>query len=183
MDYELTRTVPREQFFHTGIDTYMHCFETLTGSYRNRIVDALAEKAVSMCEEIFLSEDMMSEPNLERMMIASYMGGMAAGYVGVVHPFSAGLSVTLGLHHGIANCCALTVLEDIYPQQHALFMRMLERQNVALPKGICGNLTEEHYESLYQGTIVHENSLSNRLGPDFRKILSRENVIERFKRI
>ena len=183
MDYELTRSVPRDQFFYTGMDTYMHCFETLTGSYRNRIVDELAQKAVDMCEKIFLSDDMMSEENLEHMMIASYMGGMATGYVGVVHPFSAGLSVALHLHHGIANCYALTVLEDIYPEQYKLFMRMLDRQKVALPGGICAKLDEQSYEALYQGTIVHDNSLSNRLGPDFKKLLTRENVIERFKRI
>ncbi|MDR2695759.1 MAG: iron-containing alcohol dehydrogenase [Deltaproteobacteria bacterium] len=183
MDPELTRSVPRDQFFHTGMDTYMHCFETLTGSYRNRIVDALAEKAVAMCEDVFLSDDMMSEVNLEKMMIASYLGGMATGYVGVVHPFSAGLSVALHMRHGIANCYALTVLEDIYPEHHATFLRMLERQKVVLPKGVCRNLRAEDYEVLYAGTIVHENSLSNRLGPDFAKILSKENVIERFKRM
>jgi len=183
MDPELTRSVPRDQFLYTGMDTYMHCFETLTGSYRNRIVDALAEKAVSMCEDIFLSDDMMSEVNLEKMMIASYLGGMATGYVGVVHPFSAGLSVALHMRHGIANCYALTVLEDIYPEQYATFMRMLERQQVKLPRGICQNLDAEDYDALYEGTIVHENSLANRLGTDFRKILSKENVIERFKRM
>ncbi|MCL1986274.1 MAG: iron-containing alcohol dehydrogenase family protein [Betaproteobacteria bacterium] len=183
MDPELTRTVPRDQFLFTGMDTYMHCFETLTGVYRNRIVDALAEKAVSMCEDIFLSDDMMSEVNLEKMMIASYMGGMATGYVGVVHPFSAGLSVALHMHHGIANCYALTVLEDIYPEHHAQFMHMLERQKVKLPGGICKNLSTEDYDTLYNGTIVHDNSLSNRLGPDFKKILPKENVIERFKRM
>ncbi|MCL2122994.1 MAG: iron-containing alcohol dehydrogenase family protein [Desulfovibrionaceae bacterium] len=183
MDPALTRTVPRDQFFYTGMDTYMHCFETLTGAYRNRIVDALAEKAVSMCEDIFLSDDMMSEVNLEKMMIASYLGGMATGYVGVVHPFSAGLSVALHMHHGIANCYALTVLEDIYPEHHAQFLRMLERQKVHLPKGICKNLDAKDYDALYKGTIVHENSLSNRLGPDFKKILPKKNVIERFKRM
>ena len=183
LDPDLTRSVPRDQFFYTGMDTYMHCFETLTGSYRNRIVDALAEKAVALCEDIFLSDDMMREENLERMMIASYMGGMATGYVGVVHPFSAGLSVVLRMRHGIANCCALLALEDIYPEQHAAFMRMLERQRVNLPRGVCKNLSAAEYDALYEGTIVHENSLSNRLGPDFKKILSKENVIERFKRI
>jgi len=183
MDPELTRSVPRDQFFYTGMDTYMHCFETLTGSYRNRIVDALAEKAVAMCEDIFLSDDMMDEVNLEKMMIASYLGGMATGYVGVVHPFSAGLSVALHMRHGIANCYALTVLEDIYPEQHAKFMRMLERQQVNLPGGICRRLSAEDYDVLYEGTIVHENSLSNRLGPDFKKMLPKENVIERFKRM
>jgi 3-deoxy-alpha-D-manno-octulosonate 8-oxidase len=184
MDPELTRSVPRDQFFYTGMDTYMHCFETLTGTYRNRIVDALAEKAVSMCEDIVMeSDDMMSEVNLEKMMIASYLGGMATGYVGVVHPFSAGLSVALHMHHGIANCYALTVLEDIYPDQHAAFKRMLERRQVSLPKGVCANLSEQDYDTLYEGTIVHENSLANRLGPDFKKLLTKENVIERFKRM
>jgi 3-deoxy-alpha-D-manno-octulosonate 8-oxidase len=87
------------------------------------------------------------------------------------------------MHHGIANCYALTVLEDIYPEQYAAFMRMLERQNVSLPRGICRNLSADGYDALYAGTIVHENSLSNRLGPDFKKILTKENVLERFKRM
>lgn len=183
LDPDLSRTVPRDQFFYTGIDTYMHCFESLTGSYRNVVVDALAQKAVEMCKEIFLSDDMMSEENLEKMMIASYLGGMAAGFVGVVHPVSAGLSVALHMHHGIANCYALTVLEDIYPQEYTDFMTMMQRQNVHLPKGICANLTDAQYDALYEGTIVHERPLSNRLGPDYKKILTRENVIERFKRM
>ncbi len=183
MDPELTRTVPRNQYFYTGMDTYMHCFETLTGSYRNMIVDALAQKAVGMCLEIFHSKDMMSEENLEKMMIASYLGGMATGYVGVVHPFSAGLSVALHMHHGIANCYALTALEDIYPEHYIDFMKMVESQKIDLPKGICANLSDEQYEALYAGTIVHDNSLSNRLGPDFKKVLTKENVIERFKRM
>ena len=183
LDPELTRTVPRDQYFYTGMDTFMHCFESLLGGYRNTIVDALAQKAVDMCKDIFLSDDMMSEENLEKMMIASYVGGMAAGFVGVVHPFSAGLSVALHMHHGIANCYALSVLEDIYPDPYKDFMEMMDRQGVKLPKGICRDLTDAQYEALYQGTIVHEKPLSNHLGPDFKKILTRENVIERFKRM
>lgn len=183
LDPELTRTVPRDQYFYTGIDTYMHCFESLRGSYRNVVVDALAQKAVGLCKEIFLSDDMMSEDNLEKMMIASYLGGMAAGFVGVVHPVSAGLSVALHMHHGIANCYALTQLEDIYPEEYKDFMEMLHRQNVLLPKGICADLTAAQYDALYEGTIVHERPLSNMLGPDYKKILTRDNVIARFKRM
>ena len=183
LDPDLTRTVPRNQYFYTGIDTCMHCFESLTGSYRNVVVDALAQKAVEMCKDIFLSDDMMSDENREKMMIASYLGGMAAGFVGVVHPVSAGLSVALHLHHGIANCYALSVLEDIYPEQHKDFMTMMERQGIELPRGICADLTDAQYDALYEGTIVHERPLSNRLGPDYRKILTRENLIDRFKRM
>lgn len=183
LDPELTRTVPRAQYFYTGIDTYMHCFEALHGSFRDPIVDTLSVRAVEMCQEIFLSDDMMSEANLEKNMIASYVGGMAAGNVGVVHPVSAGFSVTLHTPHGLANCLALSVLEDIYPQQYADFMKMLDRQGVQMPKGLCANLTDDQYDSLYMGSIVHEKPLINALGPGFKDILTRENVIGRFKRV
>lgn len=183
LDPELTRTVPRDQFFYTGMDTYMHCFESLLGGYRNVVVDALSQKAVEMCREIFLSDDMMSDENLEKMMIASYVGGMAAGFVGVVHPVSAGLGVVLHTRHGIANCYALSVLEDIYPEQNEDLNRMMERQGVVLPKGLCADLDDAQYEALYAGSIVHEKPLSNHLGPDFKNILTRENVIARFRRM
>ena len=181
MDPDLTASVPRNQYFYTGIDTYMHCFESVTGSYRNVVVDSLAEKAIDLCKQIFLSQDMMSEENRERMMIASYLGGMAAGFVGVVHPISAGLSMVLHMRHGIANCYSLSVQEDIYPEQYKEFMLMMERQNIDLPKGICQGLTDAQYDALYGASIVHEKPLSNRLGPDFKNILTKENVIERFK--
>ena len=183
LDPDLLATVPRDQYFYTGIDTFMHCVESLQGSYRNAIIDAFSVRAVQLCEEIFLSDDMMSEENREKMMIASYLGGMAAGFVGVVHPISAGLSMVLHMRHGIANCYALTVLEDIYPEHYKEFMTMMERQSIDLPKGICQGLTDAQYDALYGASIVHEKPLSNRLGPDFKNILTKENVIGRFKRM
>ncbi|MDR1857753.1 MAG: iron-containing alcohol dehydrogenase [Desulfovibrio sp.] len=183
LDCDLTASVPRNQYFYTGIDTYMHCFESISGSYRNAVVDALADKAMSMCKEVFLSGDMMSEPNREKMMIASYLGGMAAGFVGTVHPVSAGLSMVLHMPHGIANCYALAVQEDIYPDEHREFTAMIEKQGIDLPKGICDGLTDAQYDALYEASIVHEKPLTNRLGPDFRKIFTKENVIGRFRRM
>lgn len=161
----------------------MHCVESLQGSYRNAIIDAFSVRAVQLCEEIFLSDDMMSEDNREKMMIASYIGGMAAGNVGVIHPFSAGLGVVLHVAHGLGNCLALNVLGDIYPKEYKQFRTMIERQGVNLPTGICKDLTEEQYEGLYRGCIVHEKPLTNALGPDFKQILTRENLIERYKSI
>ena len=183
LDPDLTASVPRDQYFYTGIDTFMHCVETLQGSYRNAIIDAFSVRAVQLCQEIFLSDDMMSEPNREKMMIASYIGGMAAGNVGVIHPFSAGLGVVFHTPHGLGNCLALKVLGDIYPREHAMFMEMVERQKVHLPTGICRDLTDEQYDGLYQGCIVHEKPLTNALGPEFRSILTKENLIERYKSI
>ncbi|WP_035067299.1 iron-containing alcohol dehydrogenase family protein [Nitratidesulfovibrio termitidis] len=181
LDPELTRTVPRDQYFYTGMDTYMHCIESLRGSYRNVIVDALAQKAVHMCEDIFLSNDMMAEENLEKMMIASYLGGMSAGNVGVIHPISAGLSVVLHTHHGIANCHALSVLGEFYPEDYPNYVKMIERQGVNLPKGLCANLSDDQMKALVASSVVHEKPLTNALGPDFRKILTDEKVISLFK--
>ena len=55
LDPDLLATVPRDQYFYTGIDTFMHCVESLNGSYRNAIIDAFSVRAVQLCEEIFLS--------------------------------------------------------------------------------------------------------------------------------
>jgi 3-deoxy-alpha-D-manno-octulosonate 8-oxidase len=184
LDPSLTRTVPRDQYFYTGMDTFMHCFESTRGSYRNIIVDTLSHSAMELCREIFLGpQDMMAEENLEKMMVASYLGGMAAGNVGIVHPISAGLGIVLHVPHGLANCYALSVLEEFYPEEHAQFTEMMARQKVSLPKGICANLTGEQYDSLYQGSIVHEKPLANALGDWFKDILTKEKLIGLFKRM
>ncbi len=184
LDPDLTRTVPRDQYFYTGMDTFMHCFESIRGSYRNVVVDTLASDAIDMSREIFMGDkDMMDEENLEKMMIASYLGGMAAGNVGVVHPISAGLSIVLHIPHGRANCHALSVLGEIYPEEYRQFNEMMRQQKVTLPRGICKNLTDDQYQALYEGSIIHEKPLINALGPDFKKILTREKVIDLFKRM
>ena len=126
---------------------------------------------------------MTDEDNREKMMVASYLGGMAAGNVGLVHPFSAGLSIVLHIPHGRANCHALAVLGEFYPEESALLSEILDRQKVRLPKGICANLTEDQYEALYQGTIIHEKPLSNALGADFKAILTRSKVVELFQKM
>jgi len=183
LDPELTATVPRDQYFYSGMDTYLHCMESLNGSYRNVIIDALSQKAIELCREVFLSEDMMSEENREKMMIASYFGGCAAGNVGIVHPISAGLSIVLGSHHCIANCFAMKALEEFYKKEYAEFNQMIDKNNIFMPVGLCKNLSSEEYEKLYASSIVHEKPLTNALGEDFKKVLSKEKVFEIFRRI
>lgn len=181
LDPRLPKSAPRDQYFYTGVDCFMHCFEYLDGKYRNRITDAFAEKALELSEKVFLSDDMTSDQNRETLMIASFKGGMAAGFVGVVHPLSAGLSIVLGMHHGLANCYALSALEDIYPGPYKTFMEMMKKQGIALKKGICANLSPEQYDRLYEASIVHEKPLMNKLGENYRDILTKENVIARFR--
>jgi 3-deoxy-alpha-D-manno-octulosonate 8-oxidase len=185
LDPDLTATVPRDQYFYTGMDAYIHCIEALAGSYRNAVGDAYSRETVNLCRQVFLADDMMSVEAREQLMVASYLGGcaIATSYVGVVHPFSAGLSVVLGLHHCIANCIALNALGEFYPVEHAEFRTMMEKQKVMLPTGMCADLSDEQYQRLVASTVVHAKPLTNALGVDFRSILTDERVIEIFKRM
>jgi len=185
LDPDLTATVPRNQYFYTGMDAYIHCVEALAGSYRNAVGDAYSRETVNLCRQVFLSDDMMNDVARERLMVASYLGGcaIATSYVGIVHPFSAGLSVVLGLHHCVANCIALNALGEFYPSEHAEFRTMLEKQRVTLPGGVCANLSDDEFVRLVAATVVHEKPLTNALGPDFRKVLTEDRVIDIFRRM
>ena len=185
LDPELTKTVPREQYFYTGMDTYIHCIESLNGRYRNAIGDAFSQQAITLCREVFLSDDMMSDENREKIMVASYLGGcaIANSFVGVVHPFSAGLSVVLDTHHCIGNCITMNAMEEFYNKEFEEFNLMAEKQGIKIPKGIAANLDEETYKKLYNSTVIHEKPLSNALGDNFKEILSYEKVKEIFKRM
>lgn len=183
LDPVLTESVSPEQYFYTGMDTYMHCFETLRGRYRNVIVDSLAEKAISLTKEVFLSGDMMSEDNREKMMIASYIGGTAAGNVGLVHPVSAGLSIVLGLHHGIANCYALEALEAYYPEEFAEYQEMKRHNCISLQKGVCSSLTDSDVDRMFNSIIIHGKPLKNALGENYREMLTKDELTRLLERM
>ncbi|MBE2205461.1 MAG: iron-containing alcohol dehydrogenase [Chthoniobacterales bacterium] len=185
MDPDLTATVPRNQFFYTGMDAYIHSVESLSGSYRNPVGDAYSRETIQLCRDVFLEGDMMSSGSREKLMVASYLGGcaIATSYVGLVHPFSAGLSVVLGLHHCVANCIALNAMEEFYPDGWAEFTRMARGQNISIPEGVCARLDEAGFRALYDATVIHEKPLTNALGEDFRAILTYERVVEIFQRM
>lgn len=185
MDPDLTKTVPKNQYFYTGMDAYIHCIESLNGDYRNAIGDAFSRETIRLCKEVFTSDDMMEGENRERLMVASYLGGcaIASSYVGVIHPFSAGLSVVLGTHHCVANCITMRAMEEFYPEEYKEFWGLVEKQNIVIPEGICQNLEDKDFEALYNATVIHEKPLTNALGADFKKILTLEKVTELFKKM
>jgi 3-deoxy-alpha-D-manno-octulosonate 8-oxidase len=185
LDPQLTATVPRNQYFFTGMDAWIHCIEALSGSYRNPVGDAFSTQTITLCREVFSDTEMMSEENREKLMVASYLGGcaIATTYVGVVHPFSAGLSVVLGLHHCVANCITMMAMESYYPDEHREFMEFVEQQDVCIPKGVCSQLSDLQFDALYQATIVHEKPLTNALGDRYRDVLDRSQVRKIFEKM
>lgn len=185
MDPSLTVSVPRDQYFFSGMDTFIHSIEQLAGHHRNAVGDAYSREAVRLCHEIFLDGDMCNEDSRMKMMTASFLGGsaIATGFVGLVHPLSAGLSVVFDTPHCLANCMVMRAMEDFYPEECRVFFEMVSKQGVEIPRGIGANLSDDKYQALYDASVCHEKPLENALGADFKDILSTEFVRSLFKRM
>jgi len=93
LDPDLTQGVSKQQWFYTGMDCYIHCIESLNGSYLNAFSQSYGEKALELCKEVFLDGLTPSESR-DKLMMASWHGGMSIAYsqVGVAHAMSYGLS-------------------------------------------------------------------------------------------
>lgn len=182
MDPNLSSSVPPDQYFWTGMDSYLHCVESLEGTHRNAISDAYSRQALSLCREVFLSEEMQNPENREKLMVASYLGGcaIASSFVGIIHPFSAGLSVVLGTPHCKANCITMRAMEDFYPKHYKEFWEMAEKQKVNIPNNPCKDLDDTDWNQLFESTIIHEKPLTNALGSNFKSILTPERVRQTF---
>ena len=53
LDPTLTASVPRNQWFYTGMDTYIHCIESETGIFYNAFSRAYGEESLKLCREVF----------------------------------------------------------------------------------------------------------------------------------
>lgn len=185
LDPKLTSTVSRDQYFYTGMDTYIHCIESLNGTFRHELADAYSKQALSLCEDIFSSTDMKSDEMRKKMMTASYFGGsaLANSFVGVVHPLSAGLSMVLGTPHCLANCIVMQQMSEFYPEETEKFLEYKEIQGISIPSNITKDLDDEGFKKLHESSVIHEKPLSNALGDGFRDILSYEKTRELFEKM
>ena len=185
LDPVLSKTVPREQYFYTAMDTYIHCIESLAGRYRHALADSYSREALVLVREVMFSDDMMSDENRSKLMVASYLGGSSIGnsFVGLVHPISAGLSTVLGTHHCEANCLVMRHMQEYYPPETIEFLSMMDRQKIILRENLCLNLSPEQMGDLYRSSIIHEIPLKNALGEDFKILLTQEKMLEIYNRI
>ncbi|TAE15296.1 MAG: iron-containing alcohol dehydrogenase, partial [Bacteroidetes bacterium] len=144
LDPELTQNAPANQRFYTGMDCYIHCIESLEGNFINEFSKSYGEKALELCQEIFLSGGQWQDSYDDKLMMASYAGGMSIAYsqVGVAHAVSYGLSYLLGTKHGVGNCIVMKHLEEYYPAGVDEFKRMVEVNQIDIPQGICAGLSD-----------------------------------------
>ena len=177
LDPDLLATVPQEQWFYTGMDCFIHCIESLNGTYLNAFSQSYGEKALELCKEVFLG-NLGKEETEDKLMMASWHGGMSIAYsqVGIAHAMSYGLSYLLGVKHGIGNCLVFQHLQEYYPEGVALFRKMLDKNDIVLPTGICAKLSEEELDKMISISLSMEALWENALGTDWQEKISAEKL-------
>jgi len=178
LDPELTKNVPNTQWFYTGMDCYIHCIESLNGTYLNTFSQSYGEKALDLCKEIYVENTLSKSDAQDKLMMASWHGGMSTAYsqVGVAHAMSYGLSFLLGTKHGIGNCIVFNHLEEFYPEGVKLFKQMKKLHNIELPHGICANLSDDEFDVMIDVAIGLEPLWENAVGKDWRKSITRKKL-------
>ena len=184
LDPDLTEGVPKDQWFYTGMDCFVHCAESLTGTFLNAFSKSYGETALRLCKEVFLDDGSTEQEHREKLMMASWHGGMSIAYsqVGVCHALSYGLSYVLGIRHGIGNCIVFDQLAEFYPEYVALFKQMKEKHNIVLPQGVCNDLPPEQLESMISVSLSLEPLWENALGSQWKQIMTRDKVRELYLR-
>ena len=181
LDPELTQGVPKNQWFYTGMDCFIHCVESLNGTFLNAFSQSYGEKAYDLCMEIFLKEDSLSEAESRaKLMMASWHGGMSIAYsqVGVAHAMSYGLGYVLGTKHGIGNCIVFNQLEEYYGEDVVLFKKMVEKHGIEIPQGVCANLTDEQMETMINVAMGMVPLWENAFGEEWQSIVTSEKLKE-----
>ncbi|WP_452221959.1 iron-containing alcohol dehydrogenase family protein [Lacinutrix salivirga] len=178
LDPELTKDVPKDQWFYTGMDCYIHCIESLNGTFLNAFSQTYGEKALDLCKEIFVEDSLSTQDSQDKLMMASWHGGMSIAYsqVGVAHAMSYGLSYLLGTKHGIGNCIVFDHLEEYYPDGVKLFKQMKAKHNIVLPQGICAELSDKEFDIMINVALSLEPLWENAIGKNWKKTITREKL-------
>lgn len=185
LDPTLPQTVPADQRFYTAMDCYIHCIESLNGTYINAFSMAYGEKAQEMCEEIFLHRSDWTPASDEKLMMASYAGGMSIAYsqVGVAHAVSYGLGYLLGTKHGIGNCIVFDKLEEFYPEGVKKFKQMVALHQIEIPQNITQGLSDADFDTMIGVSLGMAPLWENALGKDWKNIMTAEKLRKLYERL
>src|SRR5437762_14188283 len=178
LDPELTSNAPKDQRFYTGMDCYIHCIESLQGTYLNEFSKSYGEKALQLCQKVFVDKKEWDEECDDMLMMASYAGGMSIAYsqVGVAHAVSYGLSYLLGTKHGIGNCIVFDKLEEFYAAGVKEFKWMVEKNKIDIPQDITKDLTDEQFQSMINVSLGMKPLWENALGKNWESVMTREKL-------
>lgn len=175
LDPELLAGVPKDQHFYTGMDCYIHCIESLQGTYLNEFSKAYGEKALDLCRQVFLDRH---PDGADKLMMASFFGGMSIAYsqVGACHALSYGLSYLLGIHHGVGCCITFDALEEYYPEGVKEFRTMMDKTGVDIPRRVTTDLSDDQMDIMINVALGLDPLWENCLGKDWKTVMTRDKV-------
>jgi 3-deoxy-alpha-D-manno-octulosonate 8-oxidase len=178
LDPDLAKDAPVNQRFYTGMDCYIHCIESLEGTYLNEFSKSYGEKALDLCRKVFVEKNTWDDESDEQLMMASFAGGMSIAYsqVGVAHAVSYGLSYLLGTKHGIGNCIVMNHLEEYYPAGVEEFKFMVQKNNIEIPVGICAGLSDQDFNTMIDISLSLKPLWENALGKNWEAIMTRQKL-------
>jgi 3-deoxy-alpha-D-manno-octulosonate 8-oxidase len=185
LDPALTGNVPANQRFYTGMDCYIHCIESLQGTYLNEFSKSYGEKALQLCQQVFVHKKVWDDESDDQLMMASYAGGMSIAYsqVGVAHAVSYGLSYLLGTKHGVGNCIVFDKLEEYYPEGVGEFKKMVEKNGIEIPRHITKSLSDEQFNTMIDVSMGMKPLWENALGAGWEKIMTREKLRKLYEKL
>lgn len=186
LDPDLIETVPKNQWFYTGMDTYIHNIEARSGIYNNAFSRAYGEASLNLCREIFLGPNAgQTKDNNEKLMIASLFGGLSLTYseVGACHALSYGLGYVFHMRHGISNCIAFRVLEDFYGDYVKEFNEMVSRFNIDLPQNLSKKWSDDEIKTMSLIAYNLTHMWNHALGEDWKEKWTIKDIEKLYRRL
>ena len=186
LDPELIASVPRNGWFYTGMDTYIHCIESENGILNNAYSHSYAEQALKLCRDIYLGDKSgQTAENDDKLMVASLMGGLSLTYseVGVCHALSYGLSKILGTRHCYANCIAFNHLHDFYAEGVKEFKTMIAKHKIDLPQNLSKDWTNDQITAMAKVAYNLPHMWAHAIGPDWKEKVTIESISELYRRL
>jgi 3-deoxy-alpha-D-manno-octulosonate 8-oxidase len=186
LDPELIASVPRNQWFYTGMDTYIHCIESMTGYLKNTFSEAYGYKSLDLCREVYLHDGCgQTAINDEKLMVASYFGGLSLTYseVGVCHALSYGMSYVFGTRHCFANCIIFDHLEDYYPEGVREFKEMVRKNDIFIPQNVSKDWTDAEVDKMADVALALHHMWNHALGADWKNKITKEQVKDLYWRM
>jgi len=103
--------------------------------------------------------------------------------VGVAHAVSYGLSYLLGTKHGVGNCIVMNHIEEFYPEGVKEFKKMVEKNKVDIPQGICKGLSDEEFNKMIDVSLGMKPLWENALGKNWEQQITRTTLRKLYERL
>ena len=167
-----------EKYFRYFIPT------TLFGTHRTKEIlnsNPITNISRKDAEHVFVTVYDYDESSLDECKLHSVEQSFA--YKANKHITWINIDDLLGTRHGVGNCIVMNHIEEYYPEGVAEFKRMVEKNNIDIPQGICKGLTDDQFDTMINVSLGMKPLWENALGKDWEKIMTREKLRNLYEKL